>query len=159
MSSTTASAAMPSSSAMCGTPTQYDIPNNDAVCAVPNKSQYSDLMEKCCNGAPVVAYDHDCAVYCLAYKQSVADLTKCLYDGKIPYQDAWCNKADNATATQTSLPSQTSSAGETSSPSQTGSGSPSPSQTNAAAPADQKSTASIAFNVIMTIGIMVGVLM
>ncbi|KAF3480779.1 uncharacterized protein GIQ15_06126 [Arthroderma uncinatum] len=160
MVSATTSAAMPSGSSLCGTPTQYDIPNGDAACGVPKKGDHVDLMKTCCNGAPVVAYDNDCAVYCLAYKQSVEDLTNCLYAGKIPYQDAWCNKPKNATATQTNLPSQTSSAGHSSSssPSKTSSGS-SPSQTNAAPPAEQKSKANMAVSIIITIGIIAGVFM
>ncbi|KAM5468050.1 hypothetical protein MferCBS49748_003578 [Microsporum ferrugineum] len=155
MASMTTSAALPSGSVICGT-TQYDIPIQDVACAVPNKNNNSDLLKKCCNGAPVVAYDNGCAIYCLAYRQSAKDLTSCLYDGKLPYQDAWCNSKNiNETATQTSLPSQTASSGETSSPTSSSTGPGSPKPTGNSAPAGRFSTA---FGVIFTVGIIVGIL-
>ncbi|EFR05220.1 hypothetical protein MGYG_08233 [Nannizzia gypsea CBS 118893] len=158
MVSTTASSPMPSSTALCGTPTQYDLPVKDVACGVPNRNNNPDLMKMCCNGAPVVAYDNDCALYCLAYKQSADALTHCLFDGKLPYQDAWCNRKNtNETATQTSLPSETGSPSESSSPSSsastTESGSPKP--TGNSAPGGRFSTA---FAVIFTVGIIVGVM-
>ncbi|EGD89420.1 hypothetical protein H112_03041 [Trichophyton rubrum D6] len=155
MASTTSSGPMPSNTALCGTPTQYDLPISDVACGVPNQKNNRDLMKMCCNGAPVVAYDNGCALYCLAYKQSAKDLTSCLFDKKIPYHEAWCNSKNvNETATQTSLPSETGSPSGSSSPtSATGTGAPKP--TGNSAPAARFSTA---FAVIFTVGIVVGIM-
>ncbi|KAK2739286.1 hypothetical protein FQN57_006621 [Myotisia sp. PD_48] len=105
--STTLSSTAPSSSAMCGTPLQYQIPIEDAACAIPNKGDNDDLMEKCCKSASVQSYNNDCALYCLARDQSVKDLTDCLYNNKLPWADVWCNGVQNATATNTDIPSET----------------------------------------------------
>ncbi|KAF7595360.1 hypothetical protein BBP40_006353 [Aspergillus hancockii] len=92
-----------SSTHTCGSPTQYEIPVKDASCAVPNNDKYPKVMEKCCHGAPVSAYDKDCAVYCLALGQSVQELIDCLYDAKVDWGDVWCFGNTSATATTTSV--------------------------------------------------------
>ena len=117
MSSTT-SASVPQTTT-CGTPAMYEIPVRDASCAVPNKDSYPDTLKSCANGAPVEPYDNDCALYALAHEQSVADLTKCLYDGGVAYQDVFC--FGNTTATATSDVKETGSTSkETETPSTTG---------------------------------------
>ncbi|OJD19527.1 hypothetical protein AJ78_00498 [Emergomyces pasteurianus Ep9510] len=98
MATTTSPAAAPTST-ICGTPAQYDIPIQDAACAIPSKGKNNDFMKKCCKDASVNSYDHDCAFYCLADKQSVQDLTNCLFDAGVAYNEVWCNKPQNATAT------------------------------------------------------------
>ncbi|KAB8077251.1 hypothetical protein BDV29DRAFT_153971 [Aspergillus leporis] len=99
----TATATALSSPQTCGSPTQYEIPVQDASCAVPNKDKYPKLLDKCCHGAPVSAYDNDCAIYCLALGQSVQELTDCLYDAKVDWGDVWCFGNTSATATATSV--------------------------------------------------------
>ncbi|BAE59636.1 unnamed protein product [Aspergillus oryzae RIB40] len=96
---TTTTAAAAASIQTCNTPTQYEIPVQDAACAVPYKDQYTKLLSKCCNNAPVSAYDNDCAIYCLAVGQSVQDLTDCLYDAKVDWGDVWCFGNTSASAT------------------------------------------------------------
>ncbi|PGH09144.1 hypothetical protein GX51_00898 [Blastomyces parvus] len=105
MASTT-SAPAPTGSAICGTPAQYDIPIQDASCAIPNKDKNEDFMKTCCKNAAVTSYNDDCALYCLADDQSVQDLTRCLFDAGVAYNEVWCNKPQNATATGKS-PTQT----------------------------------------------------
>ncbi|KNG91722.1 hypothetical protein ANOM_000238 [Aspergillus nomiae NRRL 13137] len=113
MPTQTATAA--ASTQTCNTPTQYEIPVQDAACAVPNNSKYSTILSKCCNSAPVSAYDHDCAIYCLAMGQSVQALTDCLYDAKVDWGDVWChgNTSATATGTPTATATKTSGAKET----------------------------------------------
>ncbi|KAE8163734.1 hypothetical protein BDV40DRAFT_299080 [Aspergillus tamarii] len=101
MPTTTATATAAQSTQTCNTPTQYEIPVQDAACAVPNNAEYTKLLSKCCHDAPVFAYDHDCALYCLAMGQSVQDLTDCLYDAKVDWGDVWCHGNTSASATGT----------------------------------------------------------
>ncbi|PGH19567.1 hypothetical protein AJ80_03903 [Polytolypa hystricis UAMH7299] len=96
---------------VCGNPSQYEIPVKDASCAIPNSDKNLQLLSRCCNSFPVRSYDHDCAIYCVAGGQSVEDLTKCLFDAKIPWQDVWCSGEMNATATGTEVPTSTKGAG------------------------------------------------
>ncbi|KLJ05489.1 hypothetical protein EMPG_11023 [Blastomyces silverae] len=126
MASTTSSAIAPTGSAICGTPAQYDIPIQDASCAVPNKDKNKDFMNDCCKNAAVTSYNDDCALYCLADDQSVQDLTTCLFDAGVAYNEVWCNKPQNATATGKS-PTQTSTG--------TGNGTPSSTESPGAAAA------------------------
>lgn len=85
----------------------------DASCAIANEDDNRDIMKKCCKSAPVVAYNDDCAIYCLAMGQSVQDLTDCLFDEKIPWQGVWCYGNTTATATATDVPSSTSTSDKT----------------------------------------------
>ncbi|PGH14982.1 hypothetical protein AJ79_02662 [Helicocarpus griseus UAMH5409] len=97
----------PTGSALCGTTGQYQIPTTDASCAVPNKGDYRKYMEDCCNSAPVESYNNDCALYCLAVDQSVNDLTKCLFDAGVAWNEVWFSGQPNATATSKVEPSET----------------------------------------------------
>ncbi|KAK2794866.1 hypothetical protein FQN51_000609 [Onygenales sp. PD_10] len=104
---TTTGAAAPTASSMCGTPAQYQIPIKDAACAVPNSKEYPDHMEKCCKAAPITPYNDECAIYCLAVGQNVKDLTDCLFDAGVAFNEVWCNGAQTATATKTDFPTET----------------------------------------------------
>lgn len=100
---TTSSAA----STTCGTTAQYELPVKDAACGIPNSSKYKSLIETCAKPAGVQAYNHDCALYAPAVDQSVQELTNCLYDAGVEWEDVWCFGSTNATATATSYPSAT----------------------------------------------------
>ncbi|KAI9166279.1 hypothetical protein HJFPF1_02378 [Paramyrothecium foliicola] len=91
------------SASVSAVPTQcpllYDTPVRDAACAVPYDKENIEHMKDCCNDAEVVAYYSNCGLYCLAQDQSVKDLTDCLYEKKIAYQDVFCRGNETATAT------------------------------------------------------------
>lgn len=95
---TSSSAAATATSANCGA-TLYDIPVQDASCAMPYGGNHTDILSKCCGSADVVSYSDNCGLYCLAEDQSVADLTTCLYDNGASYQDVFCRGNSTATAT------------------------------------------------------------
>lgn len=91
------------STSVSAVPTQcpllYDTPVRDAACAVPYSKENIEHMKDCCNDAEVVAYYSNCGLYCLAQDQSVKDLTSCLFEKKIPYQNVFCRGNETATAT------------------------------------------------------------
>lgn len=91
----------------CGTPTQYKLPLKDASCGIPNNPKYAPLLEICAQPAKVQTYDHDCALYAPALHQSVQNLTDCLYDAGVGWEDVWCFGSINATATVTGYPTAT----------------------------------------------------
>ncbi|KAJ5952950.1 uncharacterized protein N7479_011363 [Penicillium vulpinum] len=106
MATTTTTGAMATSTA-CGTPAQYEIPVQDASCGVPNTDKYEGLISKCAKPAGVTSYNHDCAIYALAVDQSIQELTDCLYEAGVAWEDVWCHGETNATATATSYPTAT----------------------------------------------------
>ena len=81
----------------------YDTPNHDAVCAMPYSANHTKLMSTCCKEADVISYYDNCGLYCLAIDQSVADLTKCLYDNGAAWEDVFCRGNKTATATATGI--------------------------------------------------------
>lgn len=81
MSTTVSSAA---ASATCGS-TLYNIPVDDAACAMPYSGNYTDIMEACCKSAAVISYYDNCGIYCLAIDQSISDLTDCMYKNGAPF--------------------------------------------------------------------------
>ena len=86
------------------TPTQcaaslYEMPVRDIACAVRYSEDNIKHMADCCNDADVIAYYNNCGLYCLAQGQSAKDLTDCLYEKKVPYQDVFCNGNQTASAT------------------------------------------------------------
>lgn len=138
-SSSSLGSAKPTTSSACGT-TLYDIPVQDAACAMPYGGNHTTLMLGCCKGdADVVSYADDCGLYCRASGQSVDDLTACLYGAGAAWEDVFCRGNGTATATgasgadATALPSGASvvtsdsskktSSGSSSSSSETGSSS------------------------------------
>lgn len=100
-SSSSLSSAKPTTSSACGT-TLYDIPVQDAACAMPYGGNHTTLMLGCCGGdADVVSYAGDCGLYCRASGQSVDDLTACLYGAGAAWEDVFCRGNGTATATAT----------------------------------------------------------
>ncbi|KAE8352291.1 hypothetical protein BDV28DRAFT_4145 [Aspergillus coremiiformis] len=104
MSSTTTTAAATATS--CNGGSFWQLPIQDAACALPKTGNYSDIMDKCCTPAKVTEYDNGCGLYCLAQGQSIKDLTVCLRDNGGKDGQFFCNKDQNATATA-SAPSST----------------------------------------------------
>ncbi|ETS74049.1 hypothetical protein PFICI_13915 [Pestalotiopsis fici W106-1] len=159
MSTTTTSA---SASATCGA-RLYDIPVQDAACALPYGGNHTDIMSACCKSADVISYYGDCGVYCLALDQSVADLTSCLFDQGAADQDVFCRGNTTATATGSgdSVPTSASASvvasatGDSSSGSgtSTGSGSASETSKSAAAPRSQAAVG------VTTLGLTIGALL
>lgn len=94
------SAAVATSTACTGS-LIYDIPVQDASCAVPFGGNHTDIMSQCCGSADVVSYDNNCGLYCLAIEQSVSDITSCLFDNGASYSDVFCRGTGNATASVT----------------------------------------------------------
>ncbi|KAL5120258.1 hypothetical protein ACEQ8H_001816 [Pleosporales sp. CAS-2024a] len=116
----TASAPSASSSSSCSTADFTRFPTADIACAVGSVSSLpsntTDTMDKCCQSAPVEAFNGNCGHYCLSVQQSVADLQKCFMDGGVSPRDIFCNGQQTQTATGTPSPtgksaSATSSAG------------------------------------------------
>ena len=97
MSTTTTSVA-PSSTADCGV-FLFQMPVEDAVCAMAYNDDSVDYMKACCKGADIVSYYDDCGVYCAAVGQSIEDLTDCLYHEGPAYEGVFCSDEKNATAT------------------------------------------------------------
>lgn len=99
LTATPTTATAPSATASgCGA-LLYDIPTQDASCALPYGSNHTDIMSACCQSADVVAYQDNCGLYCLAEGQSVSDLASCFQErGALP-QDVFCRGVGNATAT------------------------------------------------------------
>ncbi|KAL3454926.1 hypothetical protein BJX64DRAFT_109978 [Aspergillus heterothallicus] len=148
MSSTTATTTTTAASATSTCHAKlYDIPINDAACAMPNTNgTYLDLMNDCCGSAPVISYSN-CDYYCLAEDQTVGDLAECLIKGSEAGQ-VWCNTNANATATGTVAASvvAASSATSTSTASTTEDSQADPTETNGAVePVDVKAASVMAF--------------
>lgn len=91
---TTAAAA----TSTCG-PNTFVLPTKDAACGLPNSSDNSAAMDKCCKPASVESYSGDCGLYCLAKDQSLRDLLDCLMENGVNDGDVFCNDQLNATAT------------------------------------------------------------
>lgn len=98
--SASSSASATATNAQCGA-TLYDIPVQDASCAMPYGGNHTDIMSACCQSADVVSYADNCGLYCLAEDQTVKDLTDCLYDQGASYQDVFCRGNSSASATAT----------------------------------------------------------
>ncbi|KAH6652746.1 hypothetical protein BKA67DRAFT_659422 [Truncatella angustata] len=99
MSTVTSTAAHASATAAC--PNLYDTPVHDAVCAMPNTGNYTEVMFSCCKEADVVSYYNGCGLYCLASGQNVGDLSDCLYKEGAAWEDVFCRGNESATATGT----------------------------------------------------------
>lgn len=95
---TATSAVASATAANCGA-LLYDIPVQDAACAIAYGSNHTDIMSACCGSADVVAYLDNCGLYCLAEDQTVGDLTKCMLGKGAANGDVFCRGATNATAT------------------------------------------------------------
>lgn len=102
VTSAVSSAAAPSNTA-CAQNSFSEFPTKDAACAVGGTSgvpgSYNDILKGCCKSAPVESWHDDCALWCLAADQSIADLQKCWQDGGVNAGSIFCNLANNATAT------------------------------------------------------------
>lgn len=97
---TTTAAVATATAANCGS-LLYDIPVQDAACAIAYGSNHTDIMSACCGPADVVAYSDNCGLYCLAEDQTVGDLTQCMLGKGAADGDVFCRGATNATATAT----------------------------------------------------------
>ncbi|OOO06754.1 hypothetical protein OAory_01089570 [Aspergillus oryzae] len=129
MSTTTTSVAA-SATASCNSVTYWQLPVDDAACALPKTGNYSDVMDKCCSPAKVTDFDNGCGLYCLAQGQSVGDLKDCLRkNGAQDGREFYCKGNDTATATA-SAPSSTKTGDKTGTA--TGSGASSTSSDSAA---------------------------
>lgn len=96
----TSSGAAATATANCGA-ILYDIPVQDASCAIPYGGNHTAVMSKCCQSADVVSYADNCGLYCLAEDQTVDDLTSCLFDNGASYSEVFCRGTGNATASET----------------------------------------------------------
>lgn len=99
MSSVTSTASLATATPACSN--LYDTPVDDAVCAMSNTGNYTELMFSCCKGADVVSYYSGCGLYCLATDQTVKDLSDCLYGQGAAWEDVFCRGNESATATGT----------------------------------------------------------
>lgn len=97
---TATSAVASATAANCGA-LLYDIPVQDASCAIAYGGNHTDIMSACCGSADVVSYSDNCGLYCLAEEQTVGDLTKCMLGRGAANGDVFCRGAVNATATAT----------------------------------------------------------
>ncbi|KAL2022595.1 hypothetical protein VTK56DRAFT_4939 [Thermocarpiscus australiensis] len=106
MTSTAVSASASATSTSCTGNLLYDIPVQDASCAMPYGGNHTDIMAKCCGSADVVSYYNNCGLYCLAQGQTVAELTACLFKEGAASNEVFCrgNTTASATGTVTSLP-------------------------------------------------------
>jgi len=77
------------------------LPISEAACAVPFGGNHTDVMSTCCKDASVVSYFNDCGLYCVAADQTIQELQECLSGEGVPYNNIFCNAANNATATNT----------------------------------------------------------
>lgn len=107
-STTTTTTTAAAASSTCSGSGQYELPVKDAACGVPNIKNYQTLFDNCAKPAGPRLYYHDCALWSPAVDQSIQDLTDCLYDAGVAWEDVWCTGATNATATATSYPTATS---------------------------------------------------
>ncbi|KAJ5885406.1 hypothetical protein N7495_009916 [Penicillium taxi] len=63
------------------------------------------VFDLCCKGSGPVRYNNDCGVYCLAQKQDIYSLGKCLTQKSHKSSEIYCNAPANATATASVNPS------------------------------------------------------
>lgn len=77
----------------------YDIPVQDASCALPYRGNHTDIMAACCGSASVIAYYDNCGLFCLAQGQTVHELTECLFAHGAPYSKVFCSGNTTAEAT------------------------------------------------------------
>lgn len=101
VSATSAASSASAVSTACTGSLVYDIPVQDASCAILSGGNHTSIMSQCCGSADVVSYDHSCGLYCLAIDQSVDDITSCLFDNGAGYSEVFCRGKGNATATAT----------------------------------------------------------
>lgn len=101
VSATSAASAAVATSTACTGSLVYDIPVQDASCAILFGGNHTDIMSQCCGSADIVSYDNNCGLYCLAIDQSVSDITGCLFDNGASYTDVFCRGTGNATASAT----------------------------------------------------------
>lgn len=94
----TTTAASASATSTCG-PGTFVLPTKDAACALPNTSNHTTIMNKCCTPASVEHYSDDCGLYCLAQEQSLGDLLDCLTQNGARNGEVFCNDQLNVTAT------------------------------------------------------------
>lgn len=166
VSSATGTSGAPGATGTCAGPSLYDIPFNDTACAVPAGGNHTDVMTTCCKSADVVSYGGDCGLYCLAIDQTVTDITDCLYENGVAWQDAFCNGVgnDTATATGNAAPTATGASvvGDGASASKTGSSSSSSStsdsDSSAAAPVRGVSAVGVTISGLLLSSVMLGVL-
>lgn len=98
---TSAASAASATSSGCGA-LLYDIPVQDASCALPYGGNHTAIMSACCQSADVVAYADNCGLYCLAEApQTVADLVACMEQHGAAYSDVFCRGEGNVTASAT----------------------------------------------------------
>lgn len=165
VSSATGTSGAPSATGTCAGPSLYDIPFNDTACAVPAGGNHTDVMTTCCKSADVVSYGDDCGLYCLAIDQTVTDITDCLYENGVAWQDAFCNGVGNDTATATGNAAPTATGATVvgsggSSATKTGSSSSSSStgDSSAAAPVRGVSAMGVTISGLLLSSVMLGVL-
>ncbi|KAF9876764.1 hypothetical protein CkaCkLH20_05610 [Colletotrichum karsti] len=97
-STTGSAAAAPTATSICSA-NLYDSPTQDSNCAMPYGGNHTDIMKKCCKNADIVSYYDNCGLYCLALDQTVADLTKCLYDNGAADNAVFCRGNTTSSAT------------------------------------------------------------
>jgi hypothetical protein len=102
--STVSTTASTTSSVASSCPNLNDPPVRDAACAIPYSDDNIKHMSDCCEDADVVAYYDNCGLYCRAEGQNIRDLTNCLYEKKVPYQNVFCRGPANATASESGTP-------------------------------------------------------
>lgn len=165
LTTATGTASAPSATGTCASPSLYDIPVSDTACGVPYGGNHTEVMTKCCKSADVVSYAGDCGLYCLAIDQEVKEITDCLYENGIAWQDAFCNgdSNDTATATENSSPTATGASvvGDGASASRTGasasSSSTGGSDSSAAAPVRGVSAVGLTVSGLLLSSVMLGV--
>ncbi|KUI67629.1 hypothetical protein VM1G_02846 [Cytospora mali] len=101
VSATSAASSAVATSTACTGSLVYDIPVQDASCAIQSGGNHTEIMSKCCGSADVVSYDNNCGLYCLAIGQSVGDITSCMFDNGASYSEVFCRGTGNATASAT----------------------------------------------------------
>ncbi|KAF9770025.1 hypothetical protein IL306_012470 [Fusarium sp. DS 682] len=78
----------------------YDIPNKDNTCALPSKSNNTEILQKCCGDAKIVSYRDDCGIYCVALDQTIDDLSDCFFSHGAPRADVFCSGTNKTTKTK-----------------------------------------------------------
>ena len=101
VSATSVAASAAATSTACTGSMVYDIPVQDASCAIASGGNHTDIMSQCCGSADVVSYDNNCGLYCLAIDQTVTDITDCMFDNGASYSEVFCRGTGNATASAT----------------------------------------------------------
>ncbi|KAK3302965.1 uncharacterized protein B0T15DRAFT_260022 [Chaetomium strumarium] len=110
MTSTSMTAAASATSTACGGALVYDIPVQDASCAMPFGGNHTDIMAKCCGSADVVSYYNNCGLFCLSQDQTVRELMDCLFKEGAADNAVFCrgNTTASATGSATDLPASAS---------------------------------------------------